>query len=54
MNRKIIIVIKIKKYGCWNCIPQEIENLKYCKNKNIKPCNLEDYINYSGAKYGKC
>ena len=29
-------------------------NCEMCKNKNIKPCNLKDYINYSGAKYGKC
>ena len=37
-------VIKSKKYGCWNCIPQEIENLKYCKNKNIKPNNINEKI----------
>ena len=34
----------------------DLESIKceMCKNKNIKSCNLGDYINYSGAKYGKC
>ena len=44
INKKITKVIKIKKYGCWNCIPQEIENLKYCKNKNIKPNSINEKI----------
>ena len=34
----------------------DFESIKceMCKNKNIKSCNLKDYINYSGATYGRC
>jgi hypothetical protein len=34
----------------------DLESIKceMCKNKNKIPCNLKDYINYSGARYGKC
>jgi hypothetical protein len=27
---------------------------KKCKNKNTKKCNLEKYILFSGANFGKC
>jgi uncharacterized protein YaaR (DUF327 family) len=29
-------------------------NCEMCKNKNIKQCDLNSYIDYSGANYGKC
>jgi hypothetical protein len=27
---------------------------KQCRNKNTKPCNLKNYLLFSGAELGKC
>ena len=35
-------------------LDSENEKCEKCKNINIKQCALNDYLNYSGAKYGKC
>mgnify|MGYP007000090986 CR=1 len=36
--------MKIKKYGCWNCIPHAIEILKYCNIINIIPNSKKEVI----------
>lgn len=31
-----------------------IKKCSQCKNKNLKPCTLNNYLQYSGAVMGKC
>ena len=44
INKKIIEVIIIKKYGCWNCIPHEIGMFRLWRNKKINPSKIKDEI----------
>ncbi len=33
---------------------KQMNKCKTCKNKNLKKCNFNDYILFSGAELGKC
>ena len=35
-------------------LDKEILKCEKCKNKNNVKCNIKNYIDYSGAKYGRC
>ena len=35
-------------------ILSQMNKCKQCKNKNTKKCNLNNYVLFSGANFGKC